>query len=90
MHEVPQDAHAPCSVSWLGPSPVIDDGTGLAGRRYDFTVSWAPHPAGSPTGPDTPPDFITAIREQLGLELTTREGPVDTFVIVQVERPTAN
>ena len=47
---------------------VVVDRTGLTGR-YEFTVRFTP-PGTPPAGrPDDPPDFFTAIQEQLGFRL---------------------
>jgi uncharacterized protein (TIGR03435 family) len=36
------------------------------------------------------PDFIPALREQLGLKLVSTKGPVDVLKIDHVERPSEN
>ena len=68
---------------------VVVDRTNLTGR-YEFAVRFMP--PGMPPGgrPDDPPDFFTAIQEQLGLRLEATRAPVDTFVIDRIERPTEN
>ena len=68
---------------------VVVDRTNLTGR-YEFAVRFTP--PGTPAGdrPDDPPDFFTAIQEQLGLRLESTRAPVDTFVIDHIERPTEN
>jgi uncharacterized protein (TIGR03435 family) len=45
-----------------------------------------------PSGPDEPerPSLFRALREQLGLELQTTSGPVETIVIEHVAWPTEN
>jgi len=75
--------------------PIIDQ-TGLTGT-FDFTLEWTqPPPPNAPAaGPDSPtetagPSFEEALREQLGLRLTARKGPVRVLVIDHVERPSAN
>lgn len=69
--------------------PVVDQ-TGLAGR-FDLRLKWAPdEPAAATEGPDAPPEFFTAIQEQLGLKVTSAKAPVDVLVIDQVEKPSAN
>jgi uncharacterized protein (TIGR03435 family) len=67
--------------------PVIDR-TELAGT-WDFFVTYTPNTlaAGATPDPDTP-DLFTALQEQLGLKLESGQGPVNTFVIDRLERPT--
>jgi uncharacterized protein (TIGR03435 family) len=82
-------------AAYLGNSvsrPVIDQ-TGLSGR-YDLTfdttfysVVVAPNQA----EPDLPaPDFLDALREQLGMKLESTKAPVQILVIDRVERPSEN
>jgi uncharacterized protein (TIGR03435 family) len=74
--------------------PVVDN-TGLFGR-YDFDLEWTPDESqftglGLKGTPDsTKPDLFTAIQQQLGLRLEATKGPIDTLVIEQAERPSAN
>jgi uncharacterized protein (TIGR03435 family) len=79
--------------------------TGLTGK-YDFTLKWAPEqghatmmqgpPSGgtaadnAPPPESTGPSIFTAIQEQLGLKLESTKGPVQTVVVVNVEKPTQN
>ncbi len=69
------------------------DNTGLTGT-YDFTLQWTPDsPAPMSAGAeatDSGPSIFTAIQEQLGLRLEPAKGPVETFVIDHVERPSEN
>ena len=74
----------------------IWDRTGLTGN-FDFAIEFAPHFDGpSPLGPNFRPDptgptFVQALREQLGLKLESRKGPVEVLVIDSMEKtPTAN
>lgn len=65
----------------------VKDQTGLTGR-YDFKMNWL-------RGEDGPaqqeyPTIYTAVREQLGLRLVSKTGPVDFIVIDHVERPSEN
>ncbi len=62
--------------------PVIDR-TGLSGR-FDFTFEW------SPDTDTQAPSFPTALREQLGLKLTSAKAPIQLLVVDQVERPGEN
>jgi uncharacterized protein (TIGR03435 family) len=67
------------------PPATIDlDGTGLDGR-WRFGIAYS---RGDWTGP-TPP-LPTVLREDLGLRLEQRDGPVDVIVIESVERPSEN
>ncbi len=74
--------------------PVIDL-TGLKGN-YDFKLSFLP-----PLPPDIdrdtlPPELLEkpsifdAVRDQLGLKLTSQKGPVDHYVIDRLDRPSGN
>jgi len=80
----------------------VVDRTGLAGK-YDFTLRWAPDPSQTPmfkgaNGGQPPADnapspgsqgvsILTALQQQLGLELQAQQGPVDILVIDHVEMP---
>jgi uncharacterized protein (TIGR03435 family) len=69
--------------------PVVDQ-TGLTGR-FDLRLTWTPDgPAPATESADAPPDFFTAIQEQLGLKLVSARAPVDVLVIDHDERPSAN
>ncbi len=74
--------------------PVVDE-TGLRGN-YDFVLSYRPIlPPDAPADSIPPedrdlPTLFDALRTQLGLRLTATRGPVDHFVIDQIEKPTAN
>jgi uncharacterized protein (TIGR03435 family) len=79
--------------------PVLDQ-SGLT-DRYDFALDWTPDefqfadaPAAQrsaiPTGPDAPPDLLTAFQEQLGLKLEATKAPADVFVIDKVSKPSEN
>jgi uncharacterized protein (TIGR03435 family) len=69
---------------------VVSDETGLPGV-YDVEITFAPEgslpPDAPPSDPDAPSIF-TALREQLGLRLEARRGPVEVMVIDGIERPT--
>jgi uncharacterized protein (TIGR03435 family) len=76
--------------------PVIDK-TGLTGT-YDFSLEFAPEQAPRAASDDSgalPPEpgaasIFTAIQQQLGLKLEAGRGPVQTFVIDHIERPSGN
>jgi uncharacterized protein (TIGR03435 family) len=84
-------------LDFIMDRPVIDR-TGLKGD-FDFTVRYtADLPPGVTENTivngaplDTSgPDIFEALREQLGLRLDPREGPVQHMVIDRVEKPSAN
>jgi uncharacterized protein (TIGR03435 family) len=77
---------------------LVLDQTGLTGE-YDFAMKWARQResdfreggGGAPVALDTSgPSLFTALQEQLGLKLEAKKGPVDTIVIVHIERPSEN
>jgi uncharacterized protein (TIGR03435 family) len=65
----------------------VVDKTGLTGN-FDIDLKWTPDDQQGT--PDAGPTLFTALEEQLGLKLVPARGPVETFVIDHVERPTAN
>ncbi len=71
----------------------VEDKTGLTGK-YDYNLEFSGSPLeSSATGnpADSAPDFVTAVRDQLGLKLGSKKGPIDLLVIDHVEKtPTAN
>jgi uncharacterized protein (TIGR03435 family) len=74
----------------------VIDGTGLKGS-YDFTLDyyWGPGGIGVKEGREPAPDpngpsLETALREQLGLKLELRKGPVEMLVVDHIERPSGN
>jgi uncharacterized protein (TIGR03435 family) len=86
-------------VGWL----VIDE-TGLTGY-YNVKLEWMPDVAGmlvtagttdTAGTPETVgvggvgPSIFTAVKEQLGLQLVAKKGPVPVFVIEKIERPSEN
>ncbi len=66
---------------------IVVNQTGLAGK-YDIDLKWTPDDQQGT--PDAGPTLFTALEEQLGLKLLPARGPVDTFVVDHVERPTEN
>ena len=76
------------------PRPVIDR-TGLT-QVYDFTFNFMPElPPGVsidalPPEMQNRPTIMDALREQLGLRLGTRKGPVENYVIDHVDKPSEN
>ena len=60
------------------------DETGLGEATYHVEMNWTD--GGSGDGPS----IFTAIREQLGLRLESKKGPVPVYVIEGAEKPTDN
>lgn len=87
--------------NFLGRTVV--DKTGLTGT-YDLKLEWQPdenqvamfQALGVPEGFGAPapdplgPSLFAALEEQLGLRLDSQRGPVETFVIERIERPSEN
>jgi uncharacterized protein (TIGR03435 family) len=70
----------------------VFDKTGLTGW-YSLELRYAP-PRGAGAdaagAPDDAPEFLTAIREQLGLKLVPQKSMVPIFVVDHIERPSEN
>jgi bla regulator protein BlaR1 len=65
--------------------PVVDQ-TGLTGK-FDFTLQWTPEAIAT----DSPgPTFLEALRDQLGLKLTSAKGPIQMLIVDHVESPSEN
>jgi uncharacterized protein (TIGR03435 family) len=80
-------------LSLFADRPVVDM-SGLSGP-FDFDVRFGGlnTPAGARSGApavETSEELFTAVREQLGLKLEPRRGPMEFLVIDHVERPTEN
>ena len=67
---------------------LVNNRTGLRGS-YTFTLKYAPRGT-PPSDPADPPDFVTALQEQLGLKLQPEKTMVPVLVIDHIERPTEN
>jgi uncharacterized protein (TIGR03435 family) len=69
--------------SHMGGERVVDK-TGLTGK-YDFTLDYDPGallPSAAPDGTEVRgPDFVSALREQLGLALERKNVPVEVLAI---------
>ena len=65
---------------------VVRNRTALEGE-FDLELEYTPFSAGDP---QPGPGMSTAMRDQLGLALRPAAGPVEVFVIENVERPTAD
>ena len=66
---------------------MVIDQTHLAGT-YDVQLKWRPDDDTGAT--NTSPSIFTAVKEQLGLSLTSSKEPVDTLVVTHLEQPTSN
>ena len=75
-------------LSSLLGSPVLDR-TGISGS-HDFSLSFTRPGDPRPRQADSPPDLITAVREQLGLELQATKRQVEIVVIDRIEKPQEN
>lgn len=71
--------------------PVVDE-TGLGDVRYTFTLKFTPDSAmpRATVDPDAPPDFFSAVAQQLGLRVQKAKARVDVMIIDRVEKPSAN
>ncbi len=71
------------------PRPLIDE-TGLEGG-FDFSIEWTPEDTGQPGDVDSfGAAFREALKQQLGLKLEPKKGPIEVLVIDHAEQPTAN
>lgn len=72
---------------------LVVDKTGLTGT-WDFELMFAnprvPLSAAADPSAPTVPALATALQDQLGLKLQSREGPVDVLVIDSVQQPSEN
>lgn len=71
--------------------PVVDR-TGLDGRYSVVLIFRRPEAtAAEAAAPDAPPDFFTAVQQQLGLKLEPKKEPIEVLVVDHAERmPTEN
>jgi uncharacterized protein (TIGR03435 family) len=78
------------SLILFGGKRVVDQ-TGLKGR-YDFKLTWRPdRPETDNTSEiSNAPVLLTALREQLGLQLVATKAPIEVIVIDHIERPSEN
>ena len=86
----------PLLASFLARSEqeIVVDATGLTGS-FQVNLQWKPGTAGSPTAESDEggdgSSLYTAIKEQLGLQLRSRKGPLDILVVDYAEQtPVAN
>src|SRR5579863_8966438 len=60
---------------------IIVDKTGLAGKKFDFELTWTPdYQRSAAESADAGPSIFAALEEQLGLKLVSDKGPVDVVV----------
>ena len=69
--------------------PILDM-TGLKGQ-YDVDLQWTPDsantkPSAEPVDIAAAPSLFAAVREQLGLKLEARKGPMGVVVLDHAER----
>ena len=79
------------SLKGLAGGEVVDR-TGLTGG-YAVELRFTPALSGARTdavAPDDTPEFLTALREQLGLKLVPQKSKVPVLVVDHVERPSEN
>jgi uncharacterized protein (TIGR03435 family) len=78
-------------LSRITGRPVVDM-TGLT-EKYDYVLEWSPDAGAADVDTvagSSGPTIFTALQEQLGLKLESTKGPVDTYVIDKVDRPSGN
>jgi bla regulator protein blaR1 len=93
-HNIPMSLFA--NVMAGAVDDTVVDGTGLKGN-YDFTLEYysGPGGVGVKEGREAAPDpngssLQTALREQLGLRLESRKGPVEMLMVEHIERLSGN
>jgi uncharacterized protein (TIGR03435 family) len=76
-----------CRVLETQLDRVVIDDTKIPGT-FDFRLTWTPDL--EQTVDSSGPSIFTALREQYGLELKPRRGPVEVIVVDRIERPSGN
>ena len=67
---------------------VLDE-TGLAeGQLFEVELNWSD--SASSGDSSSGPSIFTAVREQLGLRLESKKGPVPVYVVESAAKPTEN
>jgi uncharacterized protein (TIGR03435 family) len=92
-HDVPLKMLADSMPTQTGMAtlrrPVVDE-TGLKGG-YNFWIEWTPEDTrNDPENGETGGTFREALKNQLGLKLEAKTGPVEVLVIDHVEQPGEN
>jgi uncharacterized protein (TIGR03435 family) len=69
--------------------PIVDK-TGIK-DQFDVDLQWTPdtanpNPSSEPSDPQAAPSLFAAVKEQLGLKLEGRKGPLDVVVVDQAQR----
>jgi uncharacterized protein (TIGR03435 family) len=67
---------------------IVVDKTGLTGE-FDFELKYVEDKAAA-AGDNSAPDFLTVLRQQLGLVLESQKGPVEVLVIDHAEKASVN
>ena len=73
---------------WSGRKVV--DRTGLAGKRFDYDLTWSPEDQRDADPANAGPSIFTALEEQLGLKLVPSKALVEVLIIDHIERPSPN
>jgi uncharacterized protein (TIGR03435 family) len=68
----------------------VIDKTGLAGKRFDFDLTWMSEEQRDADPANAGPSIFTALEEQLGLKLVPSQAPIKTLVVDRIERPSSN
>lgn len=71
------------SLSGLLGRTTLDE-TGLGDTKYQVELKWTDGATGDG------PSIFTAVREQLGLRLESKKGPVPVYVVERAEKPSEN
>ena len=82
------------ALSILLGKPVLDE-TGLEGT-FDYKLEWSPdelqvQSSEAPPAPDgAAPSLTRAIKDQMGLKLVSKRGPVEFILVESAQKPAAN
>lgn len=69
--------------------PTLIENTGYS-APFNAVLEWTPDSAATPLPESAAPSLSTALREQLGINLESAQGPVEVMVIDHVERASEN